>query len=63
MAGKTRQAMVSIKFPKSTIYWGVAICFGVMAVYAAIIALRHWRTGTSRLIDPELHAEITRNVE
>lgn len=63
MAGKTRQSMVSIKVPKSIIYWGVAFCFAFMALYAVIALVRHLRTGTSRLIDPELHAESVRAVE
>ncbi len=63
MAGKTHQSMVSIKLPKSIIYWGVATCFAFMALYALAALVRHWRTGTSRLIDPELHAESIRAVE
>lgn len=63
MAGRTNQSMVSIQMPKSIIYWGVAICFAFMALYAAAALVRHWRTGTSRLIDPELHAESIRAVE
>lgn len=63
MASRTKQAMVTLPLPKSAIYWGVAICFAIMAFYAAAILVRHWRSGTSRLIDPELHAEPVRNVE
>ncbi len=63
MAGRTNQSMVSIKMPKSIIYWGVAICFAFMALYALAALVRHWRAGTSRLIDPELHAESMRAVE
>jgi len=63
MAGRTNQSMVSIQMPKSIIYWGVAICFACMALYALAALSRHWRTGTSRLIDPELHAESIRAVE
>lgn len=63
MAGRTNQSMVSIQMPKSIIYWGVAICFAFMALYAVAALVRHWRTGTSRLIDPELHAESIRAVE
>ena len=63
MAGRTNQSMVSIQMPKSIIYWGVAICFACMTLYALAALARHWRTGTSRLIDPELHAESIRAVE
>ncbi len=63
MAGKTHQSMVSIKLPKSIIYWGVAVCFAFMTLYALATLVRHWRSGTSRLIDPELHAELIRTVE
>ena len=30
--------MVSIKLPKSIIYWGVAVCFAVMTLYAFAIS-------------------------
>lgn len=51
MAGRTQQMMVSIDVPKAIVYWIVAACFAVMTVYAVIVLARHWRTGTSRLID------------
>lgn len=54
MAGRTQQMMVSIDVPKATVYWIVSVCFAAMTVYAAIVLVRHWRTGTSRLIDPEI---------
>ncbi|MBB4004493.1 MAG: TRAP transporter small permease [Aurantimonas endophytica] len=56
LASKTQQMMVSIDVPKSWIYWGVTACFGFMAMYALLALLRHVRTGTSRLIDPERFA-------
>lgn len=56
MAQRTFQKMVSINVPKSTLYWIVAICFFFMAVYAVVVLLRHLRSGTSRLIDPDKFA-------
>lgn len=53
MAGKTHQMMVSIDVPKSLVYWGVAACFLVMTIYGVLVFLRHLRTGTSRLVDPD----------
>ncbi|MFC6488304.1 TRAP transporter small permease [Nitratireductor sp. GCM10026969] len=53
MAGRTQQMMVSIDIPKSVIYWMVALCFVAMTVRAVLVLLRHLRTGTSRLVDPE----------
>lgn len=57
LAGRTQQMMVSIDVPKSLVYYGVSACFAGMAIYAVLVALRHLRTGTSRLIDPDAHAE------
>jgi TRAP-type transport system small permease protein len=58
LAGRTQQKMVSIDVPKSIIYWGVALCFVAMALYALRVAWVHWRTGTSRLIDPDRHLAV-----
>ncbi len=56
VAGLTQQMMVSINVPKSIVYWFVAACFAAMTLYALRNAWRHLRSGTSKLIDPELHA-------
>lgn len=56
VAQRTFQMMVSIDVPKSAIYWGVSACFAAMALYAAVNAWTHLRTGTSRLIDPDTHS-------
>ncbi|WP_157014345.1 TRAP transporter small permease [Mesorhizobium xinjiangense] len=56
LAGRTMQMMVSINLPKSIVYWGVAACFAAMTLYGLLVLARHWRTGTSRLIDPESFA-------
>jgi TRAP-type transport system small permease protein len=57
LSGRTQQKMVSIDVPKSIVYWIVAACFAAMAFYQIRNAWRHWRTGTSPLIDPAAHAE------
>lgn len=59
LAQKTQQMMVSIDVPKAYLYWGVAVCFVFMALYAFLALLRHLRTGTSRLIDPDRFADRT----
>ena len=53
VAARTQQKMVSIDFPKSSIYWFICACFAAMTLYALIAFWRHVRTGSSRLIDPE----------
>jgi TRAP-type C4-dicarboxylate transport system permease small subunit len=63
LSGRTQQKMVSIDVPKSIIYWGVALCFTAMTFYALRVAWDHWRTGTSRLIDPEAYLETRPMVE
>ncbi|HBM60146.1 TRAP transporter small permease [Salipiger marinus] len=63
LAGRTGQMMVSIDVPKSWVYWFVAACFAAMAVHAAINMWRHLSSGTSRLIDPELHADDVRAID
>jgi TRAP-type transport system small permease protein len=63
LAQRTQQKMVSIDWPKSIIYWTVAACFAAMTLYALAVAFRHWRSGTSRLIDPGLATAPPRGVE
>ena len=53
VAGRTQQMMVSISFPKSSLYWFISACFLAMTLYAVWVFWRHLRSGTSRLIDPE----------
>lgn len=53
VSGRTQQMMVSVDIPKSLVYQAVALSFAAMALYAAVNAWRHLRTGTSRLIDPD----------
>lgn len=55
LAGRTYQKMVSIDVPKSWLYYFIVACFAAMTIYAVIVTVRHLRTGTSRLIDPERH--------
>lgn len=47
LAGNTRQMMTSIDVPKSWLYGFLAGCFGLMAIYAIVVALRHHKTGKS----------------
>lgn len=53
VALRTRSNMVSLQLPKSIVYWLVAASFVAMTAYAIRNAWRHWRTGTSPLIDPD----------
>ncbi|WP_265515869.1 TRAP transporter small permease [Nitratireductor luteus] len=62
MAQKTQQMMVSIDVPKSVVYWIVAACFFAMTAYAVLVLIRHLRTGSSRLIDPETFAVTGKNI-
>jgi TRAP-type C4-dicarboxylate transport system permease small subunit len=59
IAGRTQQMMVSLDVPKATIYWYVAACFVAMALYSAWNLVRHLRSGTSPLIDPDSYADQT----
>jgi TRAP-type C4-dicarboxylate transport system permease small subunit len=63
IAGRTRQMMVSLDIPKSTIYWIVTAAFVCMALYSAWNTWRHLRSGTSKLIDPDLHANQIRAID
>lgn len=63
LSGRTQQMMVSIDVPKSIVYWIVATCFAAMALYAVIGFVRHLRTGTSRLIDPDRAIESAPSLE
>jgi TRAP-type C4-dicarboxylate transport system permease small subunit len=63
IASRTQQMMVSINVPKATIYWIVVFAFAVMAIYSAWNTWNHLRSGTSRLIDPEDHADEIRAID
>lgn len=45
LAQRTYQMMVSINMPKAWLYWGVAACFALMAVYGVVVLVRgvSWR--------------------
>ena len=49
LAGKTKQMMVSIDFPKSAMYYMVCICLAAMAIRAIQVFVRHIRHGGSRI--------------
>lgn len=53
LAQRTQQMMGAIDLPKSIVYWAVAACFVGMTIYGVVVLVRHIRTGTSRLVDPE----------
>ena len=57
LAGNTFQMMVSIDVPKAWLYWFVTACLALMALYQALVTVRHLRRGTSRLIDPDADVE------
>ena len=57
LAGNTFQMMVSIDVPKAWLYWFVTACLALMALYQALATVRHLRSGTSRLIDPDAGVE------
>ncbi|GAW36369.1 sialic acid TRAP transporter permease protein SiaT [Roseovarius sp. A-2] len=63
IAGRTRQLMVSIELPKSSVYWVVAAAFVCMALYSAWNMWTHLRDGTSKLIDPEKYADQVRAID
>jgi len=63
IAGRTRQMMVSLDIPKSTVYWIVTAAFVGMALYSAWNTWRHLRTGTSKLIDPDKYADQIRAID
>ncbi|MGP1396555.1 MAG: TRAP transporter small permease [Inquilinaceae bacterium] len=53
VALRTNQLMTSIEVSKSLVYWIVAAGFGAMALYAVLVAIRHWRQGYSPLTRPD----------
>lgn len=50
LSQRTRQSMTAIDWPKSWIYWGITAALAVCTLYAILVAIRHWRTGSSPLI-------------
>ncbi len=49
LAGKTRQMMVSIEFPKSAMYYMVSICLAAMAIRSIQVLIKHIKQGGSRI--------------
>ena len=55
LAGRTRQKMASIEVSKAVIYWVVAACFAVMALYALRLAWDRLRGDGGPLVTGEPH--------
>lgn len=49
LAGKTKQMMVSIDFPKSAMYYMISVCLAAMAIRSVQVLIRHIRQGGSRI--------------
>jgi TRAP-type C4-dicarboxylate transport system permease small subunit len=49
LAGRTKQMMVSIDFPKSAMYYMVSVCLAAMAIRSVQVLVRHIRQGGSRI--------------
>ncbi len=49
LAGKTKQMMVSIDFPKSAMYYMISVCLAAMAIRAIQVTVRHIRQGGSKI--------------
>lgn len=49
LAGKTKQMMVSIDFPKSAMYYIICVCLAAMAVRSVQVLVRHIRQGGSKI--------------
>jgi len=49
LAGRTKQMMVSIDFPKSTMYYLVSVCLAAMAIRSIQVLVRHIRRGGSKV--------------
>jgi TRAP-type C4-dicarboxylate transport system permease small subunit len=49
LAGRTKQMMVSIDFPKSTMYYLISVCLAAMAIRSVQVAVRHFRQGGSKI--------------
>ncbi|TFH88234.1 TRAP transporter small permease [Billgrantia azerbaijanica] len=53
LAGRTTALMASVDIPKSYLYYLVMLGFALMFVRAVQVAIRHWRSGTSPLLDSQ----------
>lgn len=62
LAMRTRQKMASIEVSKAVIYWVVAGCFAVMALYSLILLVRRLRRGGGGgpLVETGAHAGMER---
>ncbi|MDW5378099.1 TRAP transporter small permease [Halomonas sp. HP20-15] len=50
LASRTHSMMVSVDIPKRYLYYVVMIGFLLMLFRAVLVAIRHWREGTSELL-------------
>ncbi|MCH4563266.1 MULTISPECIES: TRAP transporter small permease [Halomonas] len=53
LAGRTSALMTSVDIPKSYLYYIVMLGFVLMLARAVQVAIRHWRSGTSELLDSQ----------
>ncbi|SDO35004.1 TRAP transporter small permease [Vreelandella arcis] len=53
LADRTSAMMVSVDIPKSWLYYLVMMGFIMMLVRGVQVAIRHWRSGTSELLDTQ----------
>lgn len=51
LADRTTAMMTSVDIPKSYLYYIVMLGFLLMLARAVQVAIRHWRSGTSELLD------------
>jgi TRAP-type C4-dicarboxylate transport system permease small subunit len=49
LAGRTKQMMVSIDFPKSIMYYIICVCLAAMAIRSVQVTIRHFRQGGSKI--------------
>ena len=63
LASRTGGMMASFDVPKAWVYWIVVVCFAAMTLHAILGFIRHLRTGTSRLIDPDAPAHAAPSLE
>jgi len=53
LADRTSAMMTSVDIPKSWLYYLVMVGFIIMLVRGVEVAIRHWRSGTSELLNTQ----------